>query len=453
MLPRPVARALFHLAALSLALQLAGCGGPERPVRIVLVTLDTLRADGLEKMPLTAAYARRGARFERAYAATSTTQPTHASLLTGLHPWEHGVTDNGEVLDERFETLAERLSERGFHTNAVVASFPLERRFGFAQGFDKYEDEFHVAYARRWEGEELEDERFYSLADTVTGEALSLVNRAHGERQFFWIHYFDPHDPYGDARAPASVLAGSDALLSDAIPVADVLSAAAQGGERARKLVEEARSLYERDLAELDRSLARLFERLDAESEHFETHVLLTADHGESFGERGCLGHGKRLVPEQVHVPLFVVSPRFAAGTRADATGSVDVAATILSLADAGTSGVAGRDLSEPTRAGAAFGMRRSFAEGKTELLLDGSVLPVQGDRFFALHEGRLFAGDAATVFEDDDPSRPAEPALAAELGRAFAGFSALLGGTSTEELKDEETLRALRALGYDGHE
>ena len=67
-------------------------------MRIVLVTLDTLRADGLEKMPATSAYARRGARFERAYSATSTTQPTHASLLTGLHPWEHGVTDNGEVL-------------------------------------------------------------------------------------------------------------------------------------------------------------------------------------------------------------------------------------------------------------------------------------------------------------------------------------------------------------------
>ena len=112
-------------------------------------------------------------------------------------------------------------------------------------------------------------------------------------------------------------------------------------------------------------------------------------------------------MPEQIHVPLLVVSPRFAAGARSDVTGSVDVAATILALADAGTDGVAGRDLTEPSTAGGAFGMRRSFAAGKTELLLDGSVLPVQGTRFFALHEGRLFAGDGTTVFEDDDPARP----------------------------------------------
>ena len=110
----------------------------------MLITLDTLRADGLAPrlMPRTAAFADRGLRFERAYAATATTQPTHATLFTGLHPWEHGLTRNGRVLAAGFDTLAERLRAAGFETAAVVASFPLERRFGFAQGFDSYEQEF-----------------------------------------------------------------------------------------------------------------------------------------------------------------------------------------------------------------------------------------------------------------------------------------------------------------------
>lgn len=442
------ANVLFSLAALAAA-ALAGCGRePARPVRIVLITLDTLRADGLDAMPATAALAGRGARFEQAFSATSTTQPTHASLLTGLHPWQHGVTDNGQVLDARFETLAERLSARGFCTAAVVASFPLERRFGTAQGFDAYQDEFQVPYARHWEGEELEDERFYSLAASVTDRALAQLDRAAGERQFFWFHYFDPHDPYGDAPAAP---AGDGPARNDALSIAELLAAAGRGGDGARELARTAHELYRRDLAALDRALARLFERLDRDRERFETHVLLTADHGESFGERGCLGHGKRLVPEQVRVPLVIVSPRVASGVRSDAAGSVDVAATILALAGLDPGAGPGRDLAREGR-GFVAGMRRGFDEPRDERLIDGRVVPVGGPRFFAVREGRLFAGDGTQVFEDDDPARPVDPALASELRSAFAGFAARLSGASAVALDDEEVRRALDALGYARH-
>ena len=94
-------------------------------------------------MPRLRKWAERGRVFERYYSSTSTTQPTHATLLTGLHPWEHGVPRNGMVLTDERITLAERLRDAGFRTVAAVASFPLHRQFGFDQGFETYHDGVH----------------------------------------------------------------------------------------------------------------------------------------------------------------------------------------------------------------------------------------------------------------------------------------------------------------------
>jgi arylsulfatase A-like enzyme len=158
---------------LVLLLGLSGCidsreDGPGSPIRIVLVTLDTLRLDGFTgsgvregPMPRTLEFAAQGQRFEQAYAASPNTQPTHASMLTGLHPWEHGVTRNGRVLDDGFETIAELLQTHGYSTAAVVSSFPLHARFGFDQGFDSYQDDFMLEAGNdTWEGVDLETRAF-----------------------------------------------------------------------------------------------------------------------------------------------------------------------------------------------------------------------------------------------------------------------------------------------------
>ncbi|MGK0486594.1 MAG: putative AlkP superfamily pyrophosphatase or phosphodiesterase, partial [Myxococcota bacterium] len=117
----------------------------ERGTRVVLITLDTMRRDTLEgrasgqsAMPLTQAWARRGLTLDRHYAASSTTEPTHASLMTGLSPWQHGVSRNGLVLDGKYTTLAEIYSQNDYRTGAVVSSFPVHRTFGFEQGFEKF---------------------------------------------------------------------------------------------------------------------------------------------------------------------------------------------------------------------------------------------------------------------------------------------------------------------------
>lgn len=145
---------LLLLALVAAAVLVAVTGRIDRrPVRVVVITLDTLRYDGLapdprggddaSPMPGLLRRAREeGLFFERFYAATSVTQPSHASMFTALHPWEHGVVSNGQILRADFTTVAERLQGEGFATGGIVASFPLAGRFGFAQGFDDFTEDF-----------------------------------------------------------------------------------------------------------------------------------------------------------------------------------------------------------------------------------------------------------------------------------------------------------------------
>ena len=424
------------------ALALTACGPrPAPPVRIVLITLDTLRLDRFEdepgqtsRMPRTRAFAERGLRFESFWSASSATQPTHASLFTGLHPWEHGVPHNGATLSEEQRTLAERLRDAGFATAAVVASFPMEPRFGFAQGFDVFRHEFDQVLLPAWEGAAVADGRFYSLAGSITQRALAALDAATGERQFFFFHYFDPHDPYGDSGA------GSLALARLA-----VLRKLDPAGFEA--VLEQARQLYDRDVEALDRALGELLERLVADAGRIETHILITADHGESFGELGAIGHGWRVTRAEVQVPLVIVSPRVTPGVRSDAAGTVDLAATVLALAGVADAALPGRDLTLPAAptAGGAVGM-----SGWPAVPFDPARGDATRERFFAVRAGALYSGDADASFQEDDPKRPVPDAtLDASLRRLFRSFEVRLSGQVVEQRRDRETEEGLRALGY----
>ena len=297
------------------------------------------------------ARARRGLAFERFFAATSSTQPTHASLFTGLHPWQHGVTRNGMTLGEEQTTVAEALRAAGFATGAVVGAFPVARRFGFGQGFDVFDEELTEGQPPpAWEGQADAEERYYRLAERVTRAAIAQLDDAgRATKQFYWFHYFDAHGPYGDTgKGPA-------------LRPQDLLELA-QTGADVREQVVRARELYDEDARSLDGWLERLFERLEKDAAAFDTHVVVTADHGESFGEDGSLAHGRRVTAGQIHVPLFILSPRAGAGLRRDVAGSVDVPRTLYRLAGIAVE-APGRDLLVPVDGGVAFGMRRRFAQ------------------------------------------------------------------------------------------
>jgi arylsulfatase A-like enzyme len=413
----------------------------------VLVTVDTLRYDsfaggpgGRSLMPRTLARAGRGRAFERAFAATSSTQPSHASMFTGLQPWQHGVTRNGVVLAEPRRTVAESLGEAGFETFAVVASVPVSARFGFGQGFQRFAEPFTQHFGiEAWEGVDIPGGRFYALAQTVTDEALRQLDRAQGRRQFLWVHYFDPHSPYGDS-------GGSGRMLTPA----EVVSRLAGGPAARAGLADEARELYGRDVQALDVSLDRLLERLETDGARFDTHVVVTADHGESLGEEGVIGHGNHLSPEQVHVPLFILSGRGPRGLDRGVTGSVDVAPTLLSLAGVDERLGGGRDLLAPSRAAhAAVGMRRTYDRPLEAFRADGRKDRFEGYLFYAVDgDGNIRVGNSQALESGTGGAAPG-PSEARALTALFRRFEAQLAGLPAAAPLDAETEGALRALGY----
>ncbi len=432
--PSALHRALALAVFLATACDGDGAAEPRatRPIRIVLLTLDTLRFDALEAehMPAVSAFAARGLTFRRCYATASTTQPTHATLFTGRQPWEHGVVRNGMVLSADERTLAERLAASGWDNRAVVASFPVHSKFGYAQGFADFRDGFSFERKRQmpetWLGTTTEGEHFSSIASAVTDDALDALDSMQGERQFLWVHYFDAHSPYGD-------------LEERPLTLHAVRTVQGERPEELDDVLVRARALYKGDVARMDAELARLFARLERDEGEYETHVLITADHGESFGEDGALGHDSRLTPEQIHVPLILVSPRVEPGARDDVVGTIDAYATILALA--GLAPERGRSLTTPSDANAfAVGMRQFEPGGGTP-------------RFYHANADTLVCGDGAALYTDDHEASALPPDARPEVRRAFDAFAAALAETVAAELDDDETRRTLEAMGYTGGE
>ena len=260
----------------------------ERP-NVLLVTIDTLRADHLgcygrqgAATPTLDALARRGVRFETAVAHVPLTGPSHASILTGRGPLGHGFRNNsGFVLAPTVGTAAEDFRQAGYRTGAFVSGFPLDRRFGFDRGFDTYDDHLPRGNDRR------RTPYVERNADATTDAVLRWLHpssRPAGQPHpwFLWAHYYDPHAPY---EPPAANLA-----------------------ERFRA------TPYDGEVAFVDRQLGRLFQALAERSEIDHTIVLVTSDHGESLGEHGEATHGIFVYDATLRVPWVMAGPGVAAG-------------------------------------------------------------------------------------------------------------------------------------------
>ena len=168
----------------------AGIPPPQAPpLSILLVTLDTTRADAIGpeakgvETPSFNALAARGLRFRQAYTTVPQTLAAHSSMMTGLYPAGHGVHENGRFLSDQQPVLAARLHEAGYRTAAFVSAFALARRFGLARGFDLYDDEFPSGLNER-------------SAEQTTDRALAYLKQQSAAPLFVWVHYYDPHYPY-----------------------------------------------------------------------------------------------------------------------------------------------------------------------------------------------------------------------------------------------------------------
>ena len=364
---------------------------PERPPDILLVSVDTLRADRVmalgEVLEHLSGLRRRGSWADYGLSSSNQTVPAHATLLSGLGALEHGVRHNNEFMGDEVPLLAEQLRAAGWATAGVISNGLLRGASGFGRGFAAYDDSIVAATGRKQAfGRMVRKNTWLGWllpASVVTGEILPRLlpappaqegSRGAGRRTtdsalrylnelasrpapyFLFLHYLDPHHPYRppaetsgiffkESDVPERYRAG---VLSDSKMMFRLREDLAAGEEAARACAQALVPLYDEEIVFVDRMLGELLAAVEAGGRP--TVVFFTSDHGEHFGEHGLVLHSCSLYEELVRVPFVLAGPGVPARQLEVVPHLEDVVPTLLALAGLpAAAGLGGRDL---TRAG-----------------------------------------------------------------------------------------------------
>jgi choline-sulfatase len=409
------------VAILLLALAACRAGGTVKPPDtiprgrpIVLITIDTLRADRLGSYGSTRGltpgldrFAQRATRFSAAVSQVPLTLPAHATMLTGLHPARHGVRTNDRFrLGGHVPTLAEAVRGRGYTTAAFIGGYPLIGSSGLSRGFDRYDDEFLKKPGA-----------IERPADEVVDSALGWIERVRSAPFFVWVHLFDPHSPY---TPPAS-------------------------------FATHAGTPYDGEVAYADAATGRFFERLRRLEVFPRATVVVVADHGESLGEHGERTHGTFLYDSTVRVPLLVKMPDSAASRVVDVPVEVaDLAPTLAALAGASLGSIDGQSLLPLITGAPGDADRPAYAESYYQnILLGWSPL-----RAVRTHRWKFVEAPRPELYDlDADPQERQNriddhAALAAALGRALPARPDTVAAARAPDAAVDSADR-LRSLGY----
>jgi len=416
-----MARLRLPLLVLLASFALLACsGGGARP-NVLLITLDTTRADRLgcygyakAQTPALDALAASGARFEHAYAQVPLTLASHATLLTGKYPATTGLRINADAkLPQGVRTLAESFQERGYRTGAFVSAFVLDSTFGLDRGFEVYDDNLVRAGASR----HFEVDR---SGDAVTDAALAWLDGAKAERFFAWVHLYDPHAPY---RPPPEYRA----RFADP---------------------------YDGEIAFADSQVRRLLDWLDGAGLRENTLVIVAGDHGESFLEHGEPEHGLFVYDTTIRVPLILSWP---GNVRAGAVSTanvqlLDVYSTVLELVGApadrsaaGSSfaaGLRGETLPERTVFGESTYPQHGYGWAPLRYLVRGDLKYIDAPRP-ELYDRRADPGETDNRLDQ-------LPNDAATLRASLLELTERIEATAPEPAElDAEAQAKLRSLGY----
>ena len=388
---------------------------PNADRNILLITIDTLRADvvgsygGRAVTTTLDALASRGARFEQVHAHAVVTLPSHASILTGRYPYEHGIRDNtGYRLDPSQPTAATLLKKQGFATAAFVGGFPLDARFGLNAGFDVYDD--HLVGPI----DITERER---RADAVVAAALAWIDRQRG-KWFAWVHLYDPHVLY---EPPA---------------------------EWAQRFPSEP---YLGEVSWTDAALKPIVDRLTTQPRR--SLVVVTSDHGEGLGDHGETTHGIFAYEPTLRVPLIVAElggeqRDVRAVTLASPVRHVDLLPTLLESASAPVETGAGTSLLRVINDGD-HSDRPMYFEAMTPALTRGWA-PLRGvvtgrEKYIDLPIPELYdlAGDSM----EKNNLAGARPERLRAMQNLLRSYN--VAPPARAQAESAETIERLRSLGY----
>jgi arylsulfatase A-like enzyme len=447
-LERPrLAAALLMLG--TAAFGAAGCRDA-RPRNLLLISLDTLRADhlgcygyGRPTSPFLDSLAAEGVVFDRAFSAAPWTLPSHASLFTGLYPSQHGVKNEGFSVPKDVVTLPQSLAERGFATAAVVSAHFLAPRYGLDRGFERY---IVVPTNPRHGG----------AATTVSAHGLAWLAKETRRPFFLFLHYMDIHSDYAAApRFEALFSAPYQGPVDGSTRQLRAFTRkqiAFDAADRSRLV-----DLYDAEIRQLDAALESLFAKLREQGALEHTLVVVTADHGEELFEHGGVLHGQSHYQELLHVPLILVGPGLPKGVRiATPVSLVDLAPTLLALFEAPAPPVlAGRDLAPLWRSGdAGWPERDLFAEAdRTVERRDTERAVIHGNWKLVLHRdtGARELYDLSADPHEQVNLADTNAAQAAQLADELtATLASEKHAPELPPVSDDER-RQLQALGYVG--
>lgn len=408
------------LAAIAWGVWSVSAGRAPAPGPIVLVSIDTLRADrlpiyGYTKVttPAIDRLAADGVVFDYAWAHSPQTLPSHASIFTGLLPFEHGVRDNmGFTVKDGAETMAGLLRARGYATGGFVSAYVMRRDTGIAQGFDTYDDHLPPTSPEKATGEVQRDG-----ADTLLAADAWLDGLA-SDRFFLFLHLYEPHSPY----TPPERFSRYDP--------------------------------YDGEIAYADELVGRLVDSLKRRGLYDAATIIVLSDHGEGLGDHGEMEHGIFVYSETIKVPLVVKLPRGAeAGRRvADPVQHIDLVPTLLDLSGGSSgSGHRGRSLL-PAMRGRAIPEQGLYAEALYSRFHFG------WSELYALTDARyrFIRAPRDELYDlQRDPRERENIAAARETTRVAMrqALDGLLAGRDIEApaAVSAEDREALRALGYVG--
>lgn len=282
-------------------LGLAGMGPSCFAQSVILITVDTLRADHVHSFgysvntsPSLDMLGSDGYRFTSAYTPVPLTLPSHTAMMTGTYPFRNKVHENGDIVGTEWPTLADLFQRRGFRTGAIVSTPILDHRFGLNRGFEYYEDKL----IRDVPG------RVKRPASRVVDIAIDWVGEHRGAPFFLWIHLYDVHRPY---RVP-------------------------------QELISRFSSPYDASIAFADQELGRFFSRLKSWQLYNATTIAVIGDHGEGLGDHGEETHGFFLYDSTLHVPFILKPAELLKGCAAPGTAisepiqTLDIYSTLLQL-------------------------------------------------------------------------------------------------------------------------
>ncbi len=294
---------------------------PQPTRNVVLICIDTLRADRLgcyghdrDTSPNLDRLAAGGLRFERAYAAAPWTLPSVATLFTGLTPDSHRAENFQTPISPQARLLASLLSEAGFKTQGMVGNYFLQPLFGLHRGYDHFEGGCLI-------------DRAGTNSACLSDEAVTWIQTDANPGFFLYLHYFDPHYNYQEHEG--FTFGGESSLVTSGADIWDLRDRADsfQAADWDRLY-----SLYDSEVAFTDFHVGRVLDALEQRGFAKDTYVIVTADHGENLGEHDWIGHTIQLYEETVRIPLILKGPGIPAGVSGEVVQLSDVTPTLLDL-------------------------------------------------------------------------------------------------------------------------